>query len=602
MRLATITNWAYGATVALTLAAGTTMLLAASAEQNERAAVARRYALDRATATVEDEVVASSEAARQFVISGDAADLLNYQRGIATLRPVEARTLHIQDAGASPDELRSLQQALRWADALQAQQRQAVEAHRSGDETSARRILFAPEYERELDRSRAAVERFQYRLDQRTQDELRAAERTARLWRTTSEIMLGATGLLFLFVLFFVFRRRVLHPVVKLSDVVSRLAAQDYDAEPYVYDQVDEIGDMAQALRVFRENGIERQRLERERDADRLIRDLLSRMTQRLQSCDTVAELTQVVRGFAPQVMPHLAGRLYLLDHSRNVMVEGCSWLEPVHSAAEFTPLACWGLRRGSPHRPSPESFDVPCGHVCAPSAAESLCLPLTGQHGSLGLLYFEGRVTGTGGEPNDHYLQMLAENIGLALDNLRLRDALRALAMADPLTTLANRRQLDEVLTRELADAEQLGTSVCCAMIDVDRFKHFNDEHGHEAGDEVLRMVGKTLKDAVRDANLVFRYGGEEFLMLLPGMEAEAGVARAEELRKAIADLRVQHEGKDLGPVTVSIGFACAPLHTDWQTLVQTADAALLRAKRAGRNRVITAVTRASKRATGSR
>jgi diguanylate cyclase (GGDEF)-like protein len=600
MRLATITNWAYGATVLLTLAAGTTMLLASSAQENERAAVGRRYALDRATASIEGDVVASSEAARQFVISGDAADLLSYRRGVATLRPIEMRTRHIRDAGAHPDELRSLHDALRWADALQAQQQQAIDDYRQGNPGDAQRILFAPEYERELDRSRAAVERFQYRLDQRTQDELTAAERTARLWRATSEIMLAVTGLLFLCVLFFVFKRRVLRPVVKLSDVVNRLAAQDYDAEPFVYDRVDEIGDMAQALRVFRENGIARQRLERERDTDRLIRDLLSRMTQRLQSCDTVAELTGVVSGFAPEVLPDLAGRLYLLDHTRNVMVEACSWLAPMHSATQFTPMTCWGLRRRSPHHPSRTNFDVPCGHIAGPGADESLCLPLIGQHGSLGLLYFEGPVSASG-SPADHHLGMLAENIGLALDNLRLREALRALAMADPLTTLANRRQLDEVLDRELADAERLGTSVCCAMIDVDYFKHFNDEHGHEAGDEVLRMVAKTLKDAVRDANLVFRYGGEEFLMLLPGMEADAGTARAEELRRHIADLRVQHEGKALGPVTVSIGLACAPLHTDWQTLVQTADASLLRAKRAGRNRVFTAMTRASNQMTGS-
>jgi diguanylate cyclase (GGDEF)-like protein len=598
MRLATITNWAYGVTVALTLASGTTMLLASSAQQQERASVAQRYALDRAAATIEEDVLTLSELARQYAINGASSDLLAYQKAQAGLGQLEERTRHIRDAGASEDELRSLHDALAWADALQVQQQEAITARRRGDAEGAIRVLFGPEYERELDRSRAAVERFQYRLDQRTADDLRTAEKTSRLWRTTSEAMLAATGLLFLCVLYFVFRRRVLHPVVNLSDVIARLAANDYEAEAPQHHHIDEIGDMAQALRVFRENGIERQRLERERDADLTVRDLLSRMTQRMQGCDTVAELEEVVRRFAPEVAPQLAGRLYLLDPTRGVLAEACSWLNPVHSSAEFSALACWALRRGVPHRPSGASFDVPCDHLLGDDVPDCLCMPLVGQNGTLGLLYFERRASAASAELSDTYLQLLAENVGLALDNLRLREALRSLAMVDPLTTLPNRRQLDEVLLRELAQAERDGTSVSCAMIDIDHFKRFNDEHGHDAGDAVLRAVGQTLKEAVRDTNLVFRYGGEEFLMLMPGMHEDAAIARVEEIRSQVAALRVQHEGKDLGSITASIGLACAPLHTDWAMLAQTADAALLRAKQAGRNRVLTAVPRRNRSA----
>ncbi len=593
MRLATITNWAYGATLALTLASGTTMLLASAAQQEERTSVSQRYALDRATATIEEDVLALSELARQYAINGDASDLLAYEKVRRELGTVEARTRQIKDAGVGEDELRSLREALSWADALQVQQEQAIAARRRGDADAALRALFAPEYERELDRSRAAVERFQYRLDQRTADDLRAAEKTARIWRSTSEAMLAVTGLLFLCVLYFIFRRRVLHPVVKLSDVIGRLAAQDYEAEPPRYDQIDEIGDMAQALRVFRENGIERQRLERERDADRAVRDLLSRMTQRMQGCDTVTELKDVVKRFVPEVAPQLAGRLYLFDPARNVLVEGCSWLDPIHSAAEFSPLACWGLRRGAPHQPSGAGFDVPCSHLIGEPAPESLCLPLIGQHGTLGMLYLENRAADRATPRVETYLELIAENIGLALDNLRLREALRLLAMIDPLTTLPNRRQLDEVLATALADAERSGSTISCAMIDVDHFKRFNDEHGHDAGDAVLRAVGQTLQDTVRDANLVFRYGGEEFLLLLPGVGEAVAAVRAEEIRSRIAALRVKYEGKDLGPITASVGLACAPSHTDWRSLVQTADAALLRAKQAGRDQVITASER---------
>ena len=595
MRLATITNWAYGATVCLTLLSGVTMLMASSAQERERASVSQRYALDQATTTIEDDVVALSELARQYAVRGDAPSFMAYQRTRLALGPVETRTKHIQDAGATADELRSLHEAISWADALQVQQQEAIEARQRGAQIAAMQILFAPEYERELDRSRAAVERFQYHLDQRTAEELGTAEHTARLWRTMSEAMLALTGLLFLCVLYFVFRRRVLHPVVKLSDVIGRLAAQDYAAEPPQFERVDEIGDMAQALSVFRENGIERQRLERERDTDRAVRDLLSRMTQRLQGCDTVAELTDVVSRFAPEVAPRLSGVLFLLDPARGILRQQCSWQMPVHSVSEFPMSACWALRRSAPHRPSGSNFDMPCSHLVGPALPDSICLPLTGQHGTLGLLYLEQQDNSADVALNHTYLDMLAENIGLALDNLRLREALQSLAMVDPLTTLPNRRQLDEVLARELAESEQNGTPVCCAMIDIDHFKRFNDQHGHDAGDVVLRAVGKVLIESVRDKNLVFRYGGEEFLMLMPGMELAAAEARAEEIRSQVASLRVRYEGGDLGQITASIGLACAPLHTERRTLVQTADAALLRAKQAGRNRVLIATARAS-------
>jgi diguanylate cyclase (GGDEF)-like protein len=478
---------------------------------------------------------------------------------------------------------------MRWADALQIQQKAAVSARRGGDRAAAIAILFAPEYERELDRIQSNVDHFQDRIDQRTASALDAATSASRTWRGISEAVLAATGLLFLAVLYFVFRQRVLRPVVKLSDVVTRLAAQDYDAEPPRYEQIDEIGDMAQALRVFRDNGIARQRLEQERDTDRALRDLLSRMTQRMQSCDNVADLKRVIRRFVPEVVPQFAGRLYLLDRERNALVEACSWHRPRLSAPEFAPTACWALRRGSEHRATGAAIDVPCGHVSPDGdvVSESICLSLAAQGGTLGLLYFELLPGAVLDDVPDVHLKMLAENIGLALDNLQLRDALRALAMADPLTTLANRRHLEAAL-ESLTVTPERPTS--CIMIDIDHFKRFNDDHGHEAGDAVLRAVGKALRQAVREGDLAFRYGGEEFLLLLGGMAPCQAVARAEQLRAHIASLRVRFAGRDLGPLTVSAGVASAPAHCQLDQLIQFADAALLAAKRSGRDRVVVA------------
>ncbi len=589
MRLVTITNWAYGATVALTLASATVMLLASQAQERERAAVTERYTLDHATSNADEDVAVLSGLARQYAISGSSSDLIAYQREAQALGTIEHRIRHIRDAGAGADELRTLEEAMRWADALQTQQQAAIAARRSGDRNQAMAILFASEYERELDRIQANVERFQEQIDNRTGFALEIAAEASRLWRHISEMVLAATGLLFLCVLFFVFRQRVLRPVVKLSDVVTRLAAQDYAAVPPDYERIDEIGDMAQALRVFRENGMMRQQLERERDADRALRDILSRMTQRMQGSGSIQDLERVVERFVPELLPQLAGRLYLLDHGRNALVEACSWLAPRASVAEFPPTACWALRRGGEHRVTGDLVDVPCGHFGPEGTASStsICIPLAAQGGTLGLLYFELRDGFAIADVPDPLLKMLTENIGLAVDNLRLRDALRDLAMADPLTTLANRRHLDAVLDRQ---ASASSGPVSCIMIDIDHFKRFNDDHGHEAGDAVLRAVGRALKDAVRADDMAFRYGGEEFLILLAGVESPQALERAEHIRSQISGLSVAFEGRELGPVTISAGVASAPLQCPHERLVQTADAALLDAKRSGRNRVVAA------------
>jgi diguanylate cyclase (GGDEF)-like protein len=436
------------------------------------------------------------------------------------------------------------------------------------------------------------IERFQYQLDHRTGTLVAAAAQVARNWKTISEIALATTGLLFLFVLYFVFRQRVLKPVVRLSDVVTRLAAQDYEVAPLNLSHIDEIGDMAQAIAIFRENGLARQQLEIERDADRALRDLLSRMTQRMQGCDSLEDLEAIVGRFIPEIAPDLAGRLYLTE-SANVLTETCNWLAPCHSKPEFAPSACWALRRSLPHRPAGGAVDVPCEHLDmrGDEIVDTLCLPLTAQGEVFGLLYFEPRVTEQLSATPAIYLTMLAENVGLALANIRLRDQLRAMAMTDALTGLANRRALNVALERRQHADLGDGQAVSCLMVDVDHFKRFNDHFGHDAGDAVLREVGAVLQNVVREGDSAYRYGGEEFVIFLPVGLAEAR-SRADTIRSRIAELRVNHNGVALGPILASVGVASAPLHCEASRIFAEADAALLQAKRQGRDRVIVAGT----------
>jgi diguanylate cyclase (GGDEF)-like protein len=301
----------------------------------------------------------------------------------------------------------------------------------------------------------------------------------------------------------------------------------------------------------------------------------------------------EVVTCFMPEIAPSSAGRLYLLDKDRNAMIQACSWLNPEISAEEFAPMSCWALRRGQPHRPLGHAIDVPCEHLHAEDGPrrDTICLPLMAQRETLGLLYLEHKAAlEDGTEVPDVYLKQLSENVGLALGNLKLREALRELAMADPLTGLANRRRLNESLDRETKLAERLSAPLAALMIDVDHFKRFNDTFGHQAGDSVLREVGGVLKGATRGGDLAFRYGGEEFLLLLPGMHVSNAIERAEQIRERIAALRFADGESDQGGITASIGVASTPECGSYRDLLRLADAALYKAKQSGRDRVVVA------------
>jgi diguanylate cyclase (GGDEF)-like protein len=185
-------------------------------------------------------------------------------------------------------------------------------------------------------------------------------------------------------------------------------------------------------------------------------------------------------------------------------------------------------------------------------------------------------------------YLELIAENVGLAVANLQFREKLTDLAIRDPLTALFNRRFLDETLHRHGRDKGQ--EPLACLMIDIDHFKRFNDQFGHDAGDMVMQYVGQVLRSAVADIGNAFRFGGEEFTILLPDCSEEDGFELAEKLRAQIGGAALSHSGQIIGAVSVSIGVAASPAEGVVDTLVSRADAALLDAKAKGRNKTVLA------------
>ena len=186
--------------------------------------------------------------------------------------------------------------------------------------------------------------------------------------------------------------------------------------------------------------------------------------------------------------------------------------------------------------------------------------------------------------------LGMLAPMIGSALAAASTHESVAELAHLDGLTQLHNRRRLDQDLPETLAQCRAVGAPVCFAMVDVDHFKTYNDTHGHGAGDAALQLVAEVIRTNVRDQDVVYRYGGEEFSILLPDTDLTEAGEVAERARNAIEDATfVGEDHQPGGKVTVSVGMAQAGTD-DPESLRHRADAALYEAKDSGRNRVTVA------------
>lgn len=196
---------------------------------------------------------------------------------------------------------------------------------------------------------------------------------------------------------------------------------------------------------------------------------------------------------------------------------------------------------------------------------------------------------------------QAIADTVCLAMESIRERQRLRSLAVRDPLTGLFNRVFMEEELARLVHQMKRLSRPMAVAMIDLDRFHGYNENHGHLAGDLVLRSVAAWFGAFRRGSDVACRYGGDEFVLILPEADAVQAMARIDPLRSRLAETTIPHEQRRLPPVTASVGVAEFP--TDATTaiaLLQAADEALYRGKQAGRNRTCLATAARHDKATG--
>lgn len=321
------------------------------------------------------------------------------------------------------------------------------------------------------------------------------------------------------------------------------------------------------------------------------------------QLASSEKEVVDIVLSYARRLFPEESGLLYLRQGKENFLQVGGVWNLDGPREDIINLDDCWALRKSAPYFIISPEKDLVCPHFKTnwPISFPTACLPLNSFGETLGLLvvfccqqkpsvkqeaYLEQEI-----KVKKQLLITFAQRVAMALANIKLRESLKEQSIRDSLTSLYNRRYLEETLERELLRARRAGKPVSVIMLDIDHFKKFNDSYGHEAGDFILQTIARTLQRAVRAEDIVCRYGGEEFTVILPGLPLDKAVSRAELILDSVRHLEVNYGNTVIRNITISAGVSAYPDHADqWTELIQLADTALFRAKNEGRNRVIVA------------
>lgn len=318
--------------------------------------------------------------------------------------------------------------------------------------------------------------------------------------------------------------------------------------------------------------------------------ELMHRLANMLAACNNMVEAQQIVSDILPRILGNVNGSVSLMRASRNQLITQLDWGEAWPGSASFAPEECWSLRKGRVHQSNDDFHSLTCGHMHEMENNQTLCIPLTAHGNTIGImhLYF-----GVGDIKIDPITEQLAfsvsEHLGLALANLSLQEKLRSQALSDPLTGLFNRRFFDQKLEEHSMNSATSEQPLSLLMLDLDHFKRFNDNFGHDAGDFVLKEISALLKQSVSEDEIACRLGGEELAILLPHYSMGQATEFGQILCDAVRSMHLEHKGLSLGQLGVSIGVATYPKPaSDTESLVKMADNALYMAKDMGRSRVV--------------
>jgi diguanylate cyclase (GGDEF)-like protein/PAS domain S-box-containing protein len=324
---------------------------------------------------------------------------------------------------------------------------------------------------------------------------------------------------------------------------------------------------------------------------------LLNEMSGLLQCAENTEEAYAVVGQSVNKLFADArAGAVFIYKPLSNALELTASWGEGHLGEPVFARDHCWSLRLGKPHWSESSNRGIVCEHIDRSVAAIYLCVPMVAHGETLGVLHLRydldardnSEVDQKTRESQKRLAVAAASQIAVSLANLRLRETLRDQSIRDPLTGLFNRRFMQESLDKELQRAKRKQRSLSLIFLDLDHFKRFNDAFGHDAGDSVLQSMADIFRMHFRAEDVICRYGGEEFAVILPESSIQDALKRAEALRLATKDLKLVHRGVLLDPVTLSVGIAGFPEHgQSAQELLDRADKTLYQSKADGRDRV---------------
>jgi len=318
---------------------------------------------------------------------------------------------------------------------------------------------------------------------------------------------------------------------------------------------------------------------------------LLMAAREELQLCTTPAQAYDAIVRHSKQLHPSAHTALLMINNSRNMVEIAASSAGETKLLDGFALDGCCGLRSGRMRWRKPGRSEVHCAHFVANPPEDYLCIPLAAHGDTLGILYVEcpTPLVAIEIERNRESLEALAEIASISVAGLKLRSRLEHQSIRDGLTNLFNRHFMEISHDREVRRATRNNTDLSILMLDVDHFKKFNDTYGHEAGDCVLREVAEIFRQSVRAEDIICRYGGEEFVIILPDTSQESALHRAETIRERTSQLRIRLHDEALREITISIGMATYPQSgTTLEEMLRSADRALYTAKHNGRNQVV--------------
>ena len=318
---------------------------------------------------------------------------------------------------------------------------------------------------------------------------------------------------------------------------------------------------------------------------------LLGAVRDQLQICVAAQDACNTSVHFVSQLLPGSSGALCMIDNSRQMIELKSAWGSGAPTLEAFPVDACCAMRSGQIRWRSPGASVLHCEHFLGPAPERYLCLPLVAHGDTLGMLYVECRDAEAVALVEHHIvpLRALLQLTSMTVAGLNLRKRLENQSIRDSLTGLFNRHFMELSLEREIRRTSRRNTGLAVFMIDTDHFKQFNDTFGHPAGDKVLAAIAERFHSSVRGEDVVCRYGGEEFVVILPDINPDKAVERAEYIRETISGLRVLDNGQTLGRVTVSIGIAMYPQDgRSIEELLHASDRRLYTAKNRGRNQVV--------------